>query len=96
MQLEDQAAASMSETQLMTKHFDRLVMLLKLLNVFCSQLDINRSCEKGRKKHRHYAELDFYIPIRSYKLSNVVVPIMGAVTPEMLCLIKVFMTPGNI
>ena len=48
-----------AETQLMTNHFDRLIRLLKLFNLFCGQLDINRSCEKCRKKHRHQAELEF-------------------------------------
>ena len=59
IQPEDQAAASMSEAQLMTKHLNRFIRLLKLLNLFCSQLDINRSCEKCRKKHGRHAELDF-------------------------------------
>lgn len=59
MQPKDQAAASMSETQLMTKHLNRLIRLLKLFNLFCGQLDIKRSCEKCRKKHRHQTELDF-------------------------------------
>lgn len=49
----------MSETQLMTKHFDRLIRLLKLFNLFSGQLDINRSCEKCCKKHQHQTELDF-------------------------------------
>ena len=84
----DQGTASIPQTHLkVTKHFDRLIRLFKLLYLLCSQVNINGPWHVIRDVDMALKSI-FYLPSRSYKLSNDVVPMIGAVTPEMAYSIK--------